>query len=335
MKRVGKIPLIAFASVCMLLVAAISLTIGWRPFIGPKARAASGQQFERTPQRLARGRYLTRGLAGCETCHSPKDWKSHGAPTLPAMELAGQVLLMPELPGRIVASNLTPDPETGSGRWSDDQLARAIREGIGHDGRPIFPIMPYSEYRNISDEDVASIVVYLRSLPAVRNPLPRSETSFPVNYLIRSAPQPVTQPVHGPEASDNFKRAAYLVSIGCGCHSPAARNGPLPGMAFAGGEHLKGPWGEVTSANITPDGSGIGYYDEATFLKVMRTGYVGARQLNSIMPFGEFQNVSDQDLKAIFALLRTVKPVKHRVDNTLPPTYCKLCRQKHGAGDQN
>jgi hypothetical protein len=106
-------------------------------------------------------------------------------------------------------------------------------------------------------------------------------------------------------------------------------------LDFGGRDHLKGPWGDVTSANITSDPSGIGYYDEASFLKVIRTGYVGARKLNSIMPFGEFQNLSDDDLKAIFSYLRTVKPVRHRVDNTLPPTYCKICKGKHGGGDQN
>ena len=53
------------------------------------------------------------------------------------------------------------------------------------------------------------------------------------------------------------------------------------------------------------------------------------------MPFAEYGNLTDDDLKAIFAYLRTLKPVRHRVDNSLPPTYCKLCRQKHGAGDQN
>jgi hypothetical protein len=66
-----------------------------------------------------------------------------------------------------------------------------------------------------------------------------------------------------------------------------------------------------------------------------RTGYVKARKLSSIMPFGEFTNLTDDDLKAIFAYLRTLPPVKHRVDNSLPLTYCKLCRKKHGAGDQN
>src|SRR5262249_3426480 len=107
------------------------------------------------------------------------------------------------------------------------------------------------------------------------------------------------------------------------------------GMEYAGGEVLIGPWGYVTSANITQDATGINYYDEAKFIAALRTGYVGARKLSSIMPFGEFQNITDDDMKAIFAYLKSVPPVKHRVDNSLPPTYCKLCKQKHGAGDQN
>ena len=332
MKTLGKILLV----ICLLLAVAITFTIGWRPFIGPRARATTNRQFERTPERLARGRYLVVGLAGCESCHTPKDWKTHGAPNLPGMELAGQVIPIPGLPGTIVAANLTPDPETGAGQWSDDQIARAIREGIGHDGRTIFPLMPYTQYQAISDEDLASIVVYVRSVAPVRNPLPPTQVKFPVKYLVRSAPQPVTSPVNGPgPQASPVERGKYLADIGCGCHSPATPKGPIPGMDYAGGEKLVGPWGDVTSANITPDASGISYYDEATFLKVMRTGYVQARKLASIMPFGEFANLNDDDLKAIFAYLRTVPPVKHRVDNSLPPTYCKLCQQKHGAGDQN
>ena len=135
MKKLGKILL----GYLHLLAVAITFTIGWRPFIGPKARPTTNRQFERTPERLARGRYLVVGLAGCETCHSPKDWKTHGAPNLPGMELAGQVIPVPGLPGTIVASNLTPDPETGAGRWTDDQIARAIREGMATTGARSFP----------------------------------------------------------------------------------------------------------------------------------------------------------------------------------------------------
>jgi mono/diheme cytochrome c family protein len=331
MKKAWKIFCIGLLVFLVLIVGGISFTIGWRPFIGPRKRGVTNRQFERTPERLARGRYLTEGLLGCESCHSRKEWTKHGAPAIPGTEFAGQVLegLISDFPGFAAAPNITSDREAGGGNWTDDQFARAIREGIKHDGSTLFPMMPYSEYKQLSDEDVAAVVVYLRSVPAVRNPVPPMRINFPVNYLVRSAPEPVTEPVHGPDPADRPATGKYLAGLGCGCHR-AVEN-----LDFGGGEHLKGPWGEATSANITPDPSGIGYYDEASFIKVIRTGYVGARKLNSVMPFGEFQNMSDDDLKAIFSYLRTVKPVKHRVDNTLPPTYCKICKEKHGGGDQN
>ena len=73
-----------------------------------------------------------------------------------------------ELPGKVISPNLTPDKETGAGNWTDDMLARAVREGIGHDGRTLFPLMPYMNYREMPDEDLASVIAYLRTLP----PLP-------------------------------------------------------------------------------------------------------------------------------------------------------------------
>ena len=329
MKKLGRILLIGAGAVIVLLAVAITFTIGWRPFIGPKKRALTNRHFERTPERVARGRYLVQGLLGCESCHSSKDWTQHGAPNQPGMELAGQLLPIPDFPGTIVAPNLTPDADTGSARWSDDQIARAIREGIKHDDSILFPMMPYSEYKTLSDEDVASVVGYLRSLAPVRNPLPLSRINFPVNYLVRSAAEPVVDRVSGPDPSNVVARGKYMVHLGCGCHNVSDK------LGYAGGDHLVGPWGEVTSANITPDASGIAYYSEADFITALRTGYVGARKLNSIMPFGEFKSLADDDLQAIFTYLHTLPPVKHRVDNSLPPTYCKLCKQNHGAGDQN
>lgn len=326
MKKLRKILLIGFVA---LLAVAIHFTIGWRPFLGPKKRALTTRQFERTPQRIERGRYLAEGVAGCSICHSPRDWTQHGAPMSPGMDFAGQSLPLVGFPGTIVAPNLTPDPETGAASWTDDQIARATREGIKHDDTTLFPLMPYSDYKAMSDEDVASIVVYLRSLPPVRNAMPLSKINFPVNYLVRGVPEPVNESVPGPNSSDALARGKYLVKLGCGCHSAG---GKLP---YAGGEALGGPWGSVTSANITPDASGISYYTAATFITALRTGYVGARKLNSIMPFGQLKILTDDDLKAIYAYLRTVAPIKHRVDNALPPTYCKVCKQKHGAGDQN
>lgn len=328
MKKLGRILLFCLAGLMVLLPVAITFTIGWRPFIGPKSRATNDRKFERTPERVTRGKYLVQGLLGCEDCHTESDWTQHGAPKVAGKELSGQILPLAGFPGTIVAPNLTPDAETGSANWTDDQIARAIREGIKHDGSTLFPIMPYSLYKDLSDEDLASVVVYLRSLSPVRNSLPLSKINFPVNYLVRGAPEPVTAPVPSP-ATDPMARGKYLVNVGCGCHSAVDK------MPYAGGESLAGPWGSVVSANITPDPSGISYYTEATFISALRTGYVGARKLNSIMPFGDFKNLTDDDLKAIYTYLRTVPAAKHRVDNTVAATYCKICKQKHGAGEQN
>jgi hypothetical protein len=337
MKRFWKWLSRALVVVVLVLAVAISVTIGWRPFLGPRARALTERKFEATPERLARGRYLANAVSGCIYCHSEHDWKAPGDPVVESKLGAGQVFFLEGLPGTVVAPNLTPDSATGVGTWSDDQLARAIREGIGHDDRTLFPLMPYEHFRSLSDEDLASVVVYLRSLQPVPNSLPKTEIVFPVKYLIRNAPQPVTSPVPASSSTDPVKRGEYLVGIsGCSdCHTLKRQGQPVSALAFAGGFELKGPFGTVTSANITPDPSGISYYDENLFIQAFRTGKVGARALSPIMPWIAYRNMTDDDLKAEFAYLRMLKPVHHRVDNTLPATACKICQGKHGAGDQN
>ena len=322
-----------------VLAAGITLTVGWRPFLGPRARPLTNRTFERTPERLARGKYLAEDVAVCMDCHSPHDWTKQDAPIPSGMEGAGEDMsILKGLPGTVVAPNLTPDPETGTGAWTDDMLARAIREGIGHDGRTLFPLMPYRGYRHMPDEDLASVVVFLRSLPPVRNPLPKTEIIFPVKYLIRAVPEPLTQPVQPPDLSSQSKRGAFLVEMArcTDCHTPVdEHNQPLPNMAFSGGQIFEGPWGRVATPNLTPDPSGIPYYDEALFVQVIRTGYVKARPLNQIMPWHVYRGMTDDDLKAIFAYLKTLTPVKHFVDNTEAATLCPICKTTHGGGDRN
>jgi mono/diheme cytochrome c family protein len=249
---------------------------------------------------------------------SGKDWSLDGLPWL-------------------VASNITSDSETGAGTWTDDMLARAIREGIGHDGRTLFPVMPYTSYRSMTDEDLASIIVYLRSVAPVHNQLPQTKIPFPLSRLIQNAPQPVTEVVAVQEGADAVKHGAYLVRMsGCfDCHTPMEKGQPMPGLEFAGGFKMKHPGGEVATANITPHATGISYYDENLFLDMIRTGHVRARSLNPIMPWVVYRGMTDEDLKAIFAYLRTLKPVNHAVDNTEQPTACKLCKQQHGLGERN
>ena len=334
-----KISLGVVVCLALLLAIAITFTIGWRPFIGPRARPLTSRTFERTPERWSRGKYIVENWAACADCHSPHDWTKHDAPILPGMEGAGQDMSMLKgLPGQVVAPNLTPDPETGSGTWSDDALARAIREGVGHDGRALFNLMPYEGYRQMPDEDLASVVVFLRSLPPVRNPLLKTSLIFPVKYLIRSVPEPVTAPVAAPDSSDPVKRGAFLVRIaGCkDCHTPMNDKGEfLPNMELGGGQIFDGPWGRVASANLTPDPSGIPYYDEPLFLQALRTGYVRARPLNQIMPWRHYGGMTDDDLHDIFMYLKSVKPIHHVVDNAEPPTFCLVDKATHGGGEKN
>jgi mono/diheme cytochrome c family protein len=324
--------------IVVLLLLGVTFTIGWRPFIGPKVRALTDKTFEATPVRLERGRYLVNTVYGCLACHSERDPKAHGMP--PVAEKLGAGAPFAEgndLPGHLVAPNLTPDKETGTGNWTDDMLARAIREGIGHDGRTLFPLMPYLNYRAMPDEDLASTIAYLRTLAPVRNPLPKSEIIFPVKYLIRSAPEPINGSVPPPDLSDPVKRGGFLVRMAscADCHTPQEKGQVKPGMELAGGLQFTTPEGTVMAANITPDASGIPYYDEDLFIQAMRTGKVKARSLNPIMPWSFYGGMTDEDLKAIFAYLKTVKPVKHTVDNAEPPAACKLCGMKHGGGNRN
>jgi hypothetical protein len=337
MPKIVKIAVYVLVGLIVALSIAITLTIGWWPFIGPRARPLTNRTFERTPERLARGQYLVENL-GCFDCHGEHDWTKHDAPLIEGTRGAGYAdFPLTGLPGRVVPPNITPDRETGAGNWTDDMLARAIREGVGYDGRALFPFMPYPDFRNMSDEDLASVIVYLRSIPPIRKALPKTEIIFPVKYLMSSMPQPITEPVPQPDLSTPVKRGEYLVSIAActDCHTPQAKGQPIRGLEFAGGFVLEGPWGRVASANITPDPSGISYYDEALFLEMIRTGYVKARKINQVMSWSDYRNLTDEDLKAIFAYIRTLKPVKHRVDNTEPPTFCKLCGSSHGAGNQN
>ncbi|HVS83490.1 MAG TPA: c-type cytochrome [Pyrinomonadaceae bacterium] len=276
------------------------------------------------------------GVTGCFSCHTDADWSKLGAPPVAGREGSGHVWADQDMPW-LIAPNITPDRETGAGRASDDTWARAIREGIGHDGRALFPSMPYPDYRQMSDEDLASVIAYVRSVPAVRNQLPTTKMPFPLNFLMQNMPDPVTATVAAPDQSTPVARGAYLVRMAaCAeCHTPQEKGQPLAGMEFAGGFILKEPKGDVASSNITPAASGIGYYNDATFVQALRTGKVGARPLHASMPCWFYGKMTDDDLKSVFAFLLTLKPVKHQLDNTEPPTYCRQCKQKHGFGATN
>jgi len=300
-----------------------------------KVRPLTDRKFERTPERLARGRYLVNGIGECFACHGPFDLNAPGWPPVPGKEGSGFDFGSLGTPGG-VAANLTPDRETGTGNWTDDMLARAIREGVRHDGHLIDPtIMPYEFYHSMSDEDLASIIVYLRSIPPIRNALPAPKTS---DDIVAPYAIPIYVPVPPADQSTPVKRGAYLVQLGAcqWCHTLRDENRQsLPGLEFGGGDLITGLPEQASSANLTPDPSGISYYDEAQFLRTMHTGKVGARKISPNMPWWFFGQMNDNDLKAMFSYLATVKPVQHRVDNSEPVAYCRICKRKHHGGALN
>jgi mono/diheme cytochrome c family protein len=303
---------------------------------------------------VARGDYLANGVGRCFWCHSAQNAEDPSSPK-PEMLGAGDVL-DPAIP--VIAPNLTPDRDTGLGLWSDAEIARAIRQGIGRDRRPLRGEHPSAYYSVLSDDDAAALVAYLRTLKAIRNPLPRSAPQAKRGESV----QRVVEPLRPSTLTTPETRGAYLVQLGecLGCHTTTTAAGePHRALAFGGGrrfvETRKGYGYElspdapgapdpklepgekiVTSANLTPDPSGIPYYTPELFVQTIRSGKVGGvRPLSSAMPWIYFRRLSDNDLRDMFAYLKTVKPVAHSVNNTDPPTPCEVCGRAHGLGDTN
>jgi mono/diheme cytochrome c family protein len=322
----------------ILGVLGLITAVGWQVVLGPDARPVSAEKFEVTEARLARGKYLVEGPAHCFHCHTEHDLSVPEFPIVQAKKGAGWVMPIAEL-NHIASRNITPDVETGIGGWTDDEVARAIREGVRKDGTALFPLMPYMQFANMSDEDVKSVVVYLRTMPAVRNVLPKRQLPGPLEYIVNTMPKPLTAPVPAHPSSTPVERGKYLATLAdCqGCHTPVDAEGiPLPGLEFAGGAPFKlSDDPPVFSMNITKDPSGIAHYDESLFLETLKTGRMGGRLLNHVMAFENFKNMTDEDLRDVFAYIQSVATKKHRISNTDPPTLCPVCNQKHGLGELN
>ena len=150
------------------------------PQIAPPANIV----VDKGPARVERGRYIYTTFADCDNCHAERDYSRLFGPVDASRRGAGAVVPFAGLPGRIVASNITPDRETGIGTWTDGEKIRAIREGIGHDGGVLFPMMPYTQYRYMSDEDVQSLVAYLNTLKPVSTPVPRMKVPLMISLMM-------------------------------------------------------------------------------------------------------------------------------------------------------
>ncbi|HEY9240050.1 MAG TPA: cytochrome c [Burkholderiaceae bacterium] len=267
------------------------------------ALAALGLQTAQAAPTLERGRYLMDGVVACGNCHAARG--ERGA-IVAAKGLSGGMVFDDPL-FKAVAPNITPDAATGIGRYTDAQLVKAIREGVRPDGRLIGPPMPIEFYRHMSDDDVGSIVLYLRSQPPVANAVAKSEYRMPLppNY------GPPVGTVKAPPATQTVKYGEYLANIGhcMECHTARDAKGmPKVAQLGAGGMVFKGPWGESVSRNLTP--AGLKDWTDAQIAKAIRTGTDrNGHPYQPPMAFEFYKNISDADIRALIAYLRTLKPV--------------------------
>ena len=323
MRRVWKV----LGGIVLAVAVGIAALIGFLAVKKPAMRPASTEKIEATPERLARGQYLTLHVTDCLGCHSDHHFDRFAIPIKAGTEGEGGFPFDKTLgvPGLVQAQNISSDPGTGIGSWTDGEVMRAVREGVNRDGEAMFPMMPYQEYRHLSDEDLMSIVAYLRTLAPVEHAVAARKLDFPVNFMVKLVPEPLGGPVPDPDRNDTVAYGRYLSTIaGCqNCHTPIDDRGrKIPGQEFAGGWELPGPWGRVVSSNITPHPDT--YMGQATrdefidrFKSLEHLAGENAPAAppgqNTVMPWPLFAGMTREDLGAIYDYLKTVKPVQKTV----------------------
>jgi mono/diheme cytochrome c family protein len=265
--------------------------------------ATTAMASAQTP--LERGTYLMSSIVACGNCHTPQ------TPQGPALgrELAGGTKFQEGF-GVSYASNITPDPETGIGKWTDQQIIVAIREGKRPDGTIIGPPMPIALYSGLSDEDAQAIVAYIRSVPAVAHKVAKSEYKVP---LPPAYGPPITAEVAAPPKSDKVAYGGYLAGPAghcIECHSPPGANGApdYVNRLGAGGMDFHGPWGTSVARNITP--TNLAKWSDADIKKAITTGTrPDGERLKPPMAYRYYGNIAADDLDALVAYLRSLKPL--------------------------
>ena len=250
---------------------------------------------------VERGDYLVNSIMGCGNCHTPAG--PQGFDTSKA--LSGR--LVDDSPAmHAVSANITPGGPVKD--WTDEQFMKAIREGIRPDGTLIGPPMPFEVYGGISDDDLASIVAYLRSVPAVENDPGVSKYNIP---LPPAWGPPITTVAAVPEGV-TVEYGAYLAGpLGhCTvCHTPQMENGQFDfaNRLGAGGMAFAGPGGTVVAANITPTGLS-GYTDEQLATLITHGTRPNGSVLSPPMPTYFLASLRPDDVKALILYLRQLPP---------------------------
>lgn len=262
---------------------------------------------------IQRGKEIVFGAAHCADCHFSGNADSLLRLGQEVSLSGGHVFDLPV--GKIYSKNITPDMETGIGKFSDNEIARALRYGVHPDGTVVFDFMPF---HNMADEDLAAVISYIRSQKAVRKPVPQNDLNL-LGKVIKAfmikpvGPNgPVEKSVKRDTTAAYGRYLAYNVANCNGCHTKRDLKGEFTGKPFAGGSRFDENGMVLYPPNLTPGPEGrITNWSEEQFIKRFRM----QKQIpQSVMPWDSFRRMSDDDLKAIYKFLRTLKPEK-----TTPP----------------
>jgi len=302
--------------------------VGYIKLFLPNVGAAPVMKIEYTPERVARGEYLANHVTICIDCHSTRDWTRFSGPPLEESKGMGGELFDQKFgfPGTYHAKNITPE---GISRYTDGELFRVITTGVTKEGKALFPVMPYAYYGRMDEEDIKSIIAYIRTLKPIKNAVPESKSDFPMNIIINTIPTKASL-TKIPAKTDLVNYGKYLVNASAckECHTKFEKGSLVAGTEFGGGREFPFPDGSlVRSGNISPDNAtGIGNWSEAQFLarfssrsdSATLTRKLQPGEFNSIMPWTMYGKMAEEDLKAIYAYLKTVAPISNNVQKFTP-----------------
>ncbi|HEX5651855.1 MAG TPA: cytochrome c [Chitinophagaceae bacterium] len=254
---------------------------------------------------ILRGKNLVFGSGHCADCHSLSNTDSLlGLGQEPPLT-GGFVFDLPF--GKIYSRNITPDKETGIGKYTDAEIARALRYGVQPDNTVLYAFMPF---HNTSDEDLRAIISYLRAQKPVAKKIPERSLNVMgriVNAFLVKPMGPDGEPPVSVKPDTTAIYGQYLANsiANCGgCHTERSMTGEFTGEPFAGGSEIEG----FITPNITTDSSSrIFGWSEKNFIERFRMGKVIPK---TPMPWNSYRRMSDDELKAIYRYLQTVKPVK-------------------------
>ncbi|HVS90950.1 MAG TPA: c-type cytochrome [Mucilaginibacter sp.] len=311
-----------FAWIIVIIIVIVGGVITYVVTALPNVGKAEAINVDRSAEHVARGKYLVQHVVPCTDCHSPRIWGRFAGP-IDTTRLGGGGEVFDQsvgFPGHVVVPDITPAKLKD---WTDGELLRAFTEGVKKDGSPIFPMMPWPYFSKMDRQDAYDIIAYIRSLKPIDANYPKAELDFPLNILVHTMPEKATFGTR-PDPKDTVKYGGYLVQIAACkfCHTQDNKGELIPGMDFAGGRAFGMPNDRtVRTANITPDKeTGIGNWTKDMFLARFhafkdpsKAAKIGPTDFQTIMPWYVYAGMTDQDLSAVYAYLRTVKPVKNRV----------------------